>query len=69
MTYKGHTIIAEAITARATYHLDDDGNPTSYGQDIDTELEITNYAIEDKDGDILEWVDTIEQAKQFIDKE
>jgi len=68
MKYLGYTIGAEAITARANFELDDNGNLIGYGDLIDiSEPEITCYSVEDVDGDIIDWVDTIEQAKQYIE--
>ena len=68
MIYKGHEIVAEAITARAEYSLDEDGNLYEFLQDIDCEPDITCYGIV-KDGEIIDWTDTLEEAKQYIDEE
>lgn len=69
MTYNGYTITAEVITERAIYNLDDDGNISDWEQEIDSEPEITYYGILDSDGEYQNWTDTLEEAKQYIDKE
>ena len=68
MIYKKYEIVAEAITERAEYSLDDDGNLYEYLQGIDSEPEITCYGIV-KDGEIIDWTDTLEEAKKYIDEE
>lgn len=68
MVYKGYNILAEAITSRAVYSLNDNGELHTYVQDIDTEPEITNYAVEEETGDIIDWTNTLEEAKAMIDK-
>lgn len=68
MIYKQHEIVAEAITERAEYALDDQGNLSEFLQGIDCEPEITCYGIV-KDGEIIDWTDTLEEAKKYIDEE
>ena len=70
MIYKDYEIVAEAITGRAVYKLDDNGELTEYINDVDCEPEPYCYGIvyKDNDGDIIDWCDTIDEAKQYIDK-
>jgi hypothetical protein len=68
MIYKKYEIVAEAITGRAEYSLDDNGELYEHLQDIyDDDLEISYYAIV-KNGVIEKWFDTLDEAKQYIDK-
>jgi len=67
MIYKGYEIVAEAITERAEYSLDDDGELLEYLQNIDCEPEPTCYGICDN-GELIDWADTIDEVKQCIDK-
>ena len=67
MMYKGYEIVAEAITERAEYSLDDEGNLNEYRANIDCEPEITCYGVCDN-GDLIDWADTIQEVKQCIDE-
>lgn len=68
MTYKGHEITAECVTERAEYSLDDNGELYEYLQGIDSDPEISCYGIVDpENGDIIDWVDTLHEAKLYID--
>ena len=67
MIYKKYEIVAEAIQERAEYSLDDDGHLYDYLQSIDPDPEITAYGIV-KGGDIIDWTDTLDEAKQYIDE-
>jgi len=66
MMYKGYEIVAEAITERAEYSLDDEGNLNEYLVNIDCEPEITCYGV-CQNGELIDWADTIEEVKQCID--
>lgn len=65
MTYQGYEITAEAITERAEYSLDNNGELHEYLQGIDSEPEVSCYGIV-KNGDIIDWVDTLDEAKEYI---
>jgi len=67
MMYKGYEIVAEAITERAEYSLDDEGNLNEYLVNIDCEPEITCYGVCDN-GELIDWADTIQEVKQCIDE-
>ena len=67
MIYKGYEIVAEAITERAEYSLDNEGNLNEYLQNIDCEPEPICYGIYDND-ELIDWADTIDEVKQCIDK-
>lgn len=68
MTYKGYEIVAECITERAEYSLNDMGELNEFNGYIDSEPEPVFYGIKDIDGDIIEWCDTIDEVKQYIDE-
>lgn len=69
MIYKKYEIVAEAIQERAEYSLDDDGHLYDYLQSINSDPEITAYGIvEIENGDIIDWTDTLDEAKKYIDK-
>jgi len=68
MKYKGYIIGAECITGRAEYSLNEQGELDELISDIDCEPIIQYYSVGDIDGDILEWVDTLEDAKRYIDR-
>jgi hypothetical protein len=68
MIYRDYEITAEVITARAEYSLNDQGEPEELLQDIDMEAEeVTAYCIV-KNGDVINWVDTLDDARQYINK-
>jgi hypothetical protein len=68
MKYKGYIIAVECITARAEYSLDAQGEILNFICDVECEPEIQYYSVSDMDGDILDWFDTLEDAKKYIDK-
>lgn len=67
MMYKGYEIVAEAITERAEYSLDDEGNLNEYLANIDCEPDPNCYGVCDN-GELIDWVDTLDEVKQCIDK-
>ena len=67
MIYKGYEITAEVTYQRAEYSLDDNGEPDDFLRYIDENTEIITYCII-KNGDIVEWIDTLDEVKQCIDK-
>lgn len=67
MIYRGFEIVAEAITERAEYSLDDDGELNEFMAHIDCEPETTCYGV-CHNGELIDWADTIDEVKQYIDK-
>lgn len=67
MNYKGYEIVAECITERAEYSLNDKGEVMEFLANVDCEPEPTCYGI-CKNGEYIDWADTIEEVKQQIDE-
>lgn len=67
MIYKGYEIVAEVITERAEYSLDDNGNLYEWLQNFDTDQEISYYGIV-KNGDVIDWADTLKEVEEIIDE-
>lgn len=67
MTYKGFEIVAECITERAEYSLNDEGELMEYIANMDCEPEPTCYGI-CQDDEYIDWCDTIAEVKQYIDE-
>jgi len=67
MQYKGYEIVAEAITGRAEYKLDKYGELTEFISYIDCEPEAICYGV-CQNGEMIDWADTIDEVKQYIDK-
>lgn len=69
MIYKGYEIQAEVVTDTAIYSLDENGQIDQYEQNMSCEPYISYYGIVEntEDGDIIEWFETLEEAKKAID--
>jgi hypothetical protein len=67
MTYKGYEIVAECITERAEYSLNDKGELQEFVANVDCEPEPTCYGV-CENGEYIDWCDTIDEVKQYIDK-
>lgn len=70
MKYKGYEIVGEVWGAMRIVSLDDNGcEAKTLEESTDCIQKIFYYGAQNKNGDVQEWADSIEDIKKWIDEQ